>query len=240
MPGVDDPFTPGKSPDPNAGVEPGTFDKVRQEWSTFLEDPKGRAALMSAGIALMQPQWGGNTTSAIGQAIGAAGQSATANQAMDIRESEAESKQDLRSSQAQAAEARAGAAGARAGAAGDRLQFQREKLQSDQQLRTMGLRIRANSDYNRYVKALEDQNIKGPLLDTKYVPKPSPSFKDYVSANPALRGLIDSGDDEDTPAPKAGSGAKAKSSEDSAALDWANANSGDPRAKAIKQRLGVE
>lgn len=200
MADITDPFTPGKTIDPTAGVDPNTFDAIRGQWDTFMANPQGRAALLSAGIALMQPPSFGDTAAGqIGRAIGAGGQSATANQAMDIKASEAESKQSLREAQSTLAGARAETADARAGAAADRTRYLRDKLQQDERLRMFGHRIRASADYNRYVKQLQDENIKGPLLDPKYVAKPIPSFQDYVAANPALRGLVPGDEEGDIP-----------------------------------------
>src|SRR5882672_10569734 len=130
MAGFFDPFTPGQTADPMAGVDPGTYDKIRSEWGAFMGDPHGRAALLSAGLSLMQPPSFGDTGAGqIGRAIGTAGESVTANEESDrkkretdIRQQEADSKGDLRVAQAGAAEARAGTAEARAGAAGSRLE----------------------------------------------------------------------------------------------------------------------
>lgn len=106
--------------------------------SAALEDPRARAALLSFGLSLMQPMSIGQTPLGhLGQSIGAAGQSVTANEAADLKEFEAESKADLRTAQADTAAAKAETAATRAQAAsalGDaRLGLARDRLALDQQ-----------------------------------------------------------------------------------------------------------
>lgn len=168
--------------------------QVPQAVTGFLNDPQGRAALLSAGLALMQPpSFGDNPASQIGRAIGAAGQSATANEATEMKGQELESKQDLRSSQAMAAEARAGAAtaraeiaGARAGNAADRLAFQRERLEAMNQRHTLGQRVRLSNMYQQYVKDVAKRN-SDPLKTGTL--EPVLPMQDWISQNPMLKNL---------------------------------------------------
>lgn len=106
-----------------------TFSKLQDEWNTFLNQPSGRAALLTAGLAMMQPPSFGDTpVSQVGRAIGAAGETLARTEAMDLRQQEAGSKAELRSAQAEAASARSGAAADRADIARERLGLDREKL----------------------------------------------------------------------------------------------------------------
>lgn len=246
MAGLLDPFTPGVDQAPNAGVDPGTFDRIRNEWGAFLSDPQGRAALMSAGLALMQPpSFGDNATSQIGRAIGSAGQSAQLMEAQDLKRSEFESKDLMRDAQAEArlrtagaAEQRAENAGVRAGAAGDRAGYQMQRLADARERMDLSARLRAAVAYENYVKQTNSARLLDPAA------APPMSRDDFMRA----RGLGDlvqqsptSGSEDDLPVPAAADTTSKKplSATDQQALQWANANPNDPRAAQIKARLGV-
>lgn len=188
MPGAFDPFSPGAIDDPTAAVDPNSYSQIRQQWDSFLGQPGGRAALLSAGLALMQPQgFGDNPTAQIGRAIGAAGQSVGQVEGMDLKKAEQESKSELRSAQATAAEARADAAGARAGAAGSALEFRREKLASDTErakdqldfrkegLKALGEReseralFRREQDANRQQRSLTQARLRASIAYQQYL-----------------------------------------------------------------------
>lgn len=189
MAGLTDPFSPGAVSDPLAGVDPETYTRIQQQWNSFLGDPQGRAALLSAGLALMQPpSFGDTATSQIGRAIGAAGQSATANQVMDMKQAEQSSKEDLRASQATAAEARAGTAGERANAANARLELQKEQLRSLNDRNLLGNRVRLSGMYQNYVRDVAKRNENAKLLGTG-APEPVLPMSDWIAANPTLRNL---------------------------------------------------
>lgn len=214
MPGPFDPFTPGETTDPTAGLGSSTFDKVRSEWDAFLGDPQGRAALLSAGLQMMQaPNFGEDTVGQIGRAIGAAGESATKNQAQALKEREADSKADLRSAQATNAEARANAADARAGTAdarastaASRLDLARERLESSKTQNMLGNRVKLSGMYQSYVKDIAKRNAD-PLKTG--APEPVLPMSDWIKQNPMLRnmGLVPdsasggSGDEDDTNIP---------------------------------------
>lgn len=166
MAGILDPFNPGVDATPMAGVDPGTFDKVRAEWDSFLGNPQGRAALLSAGLALMQPPSFGDTgASQIGRAIGAGGQSATANQVMDMKEREQDSKvadresrASLRESQGMLAEARAATAGARSETGIARLEIAQRALDlKAEQLKNQSLSAEQRLEIQRQKLELERQ-----------------------------------------------------------------------------------
>lgn len=204
MAGFFDPFTPGATSDPTAGVDPGTYDKVRSEWDAFLGDPQGRAALLSGGLALMQPPSFGDTGAAqIARAIGAGGESAQIGEAQnvkrrdqDIKQQEADSKGDLRVAQAGAAEARAGTAGARADAAGSRLELQRQALQSMNERNLLGNRVRLSGMYQNYVKDVAKRN-NDPLRSAP--PDPVLPMDAWLKQNPMLSqmGLVPPNDASD-------------------------------------------
>lgn len=259
MAGILDPFNPGVDATPQAGVDPGTYDKVRSEWESFLGNPQGRAALLSAGLQLMQPPSFGDTpASQIGRAIGAGGASATANQAMEIKENEAASKDELRQARAQAAlensATRASAAEARVGAAGARSETAALRLQHMQEAaRTRGA-IQLSQQFQGYVRSVAERNRKGQeaaqFTGRPFVPEPVLAYPDWIRQNPMLKNLgFDTGggatSEDDTVVPPsantapAGPAPAARSPQDQQALEWANANPNDPRAVKIKQRLGV-
>lgn len=196
--------------DQSLGIDPNAVMQAKQEWNAFLGNPQGRAALLSGGLALMQPpSFGDNPASQIARAIGSAGESATANQATSMKGQELESKQDLRGTQAESAIARAGAAEARAGAAGtrseaaaDRLGFQRERLNQMTERNMLNNRVRLSNMYQQYVKQIGDRNAS-PLRTG--APEPVLPIQDWVSKNPLLAGMMPAalsveGDDEEVPA----------------------------------------
>lgn len=90
---------------------------LADQWNGFLADPRGRAALASFGVQLMQPLSAGQSgVGHVGAALGQAGESVRGTEAADLKLSEAESKNELRGSQAATAEARANTAATRAAA----------------------------------------------------------------------------------------------------------------------------
>lgn len=211
MPGLLDPFTPGQDPNPTAGVDPGTFDKIRGEWGSFLSDPRGRAALMSAGLALTQPpSFGDNAGSQIGRAIGTMGESGRLMEAQSLKRDELDSKDAMRSAQADArmmtadaAQQRAEAAGARLGTAGAQLELRRQGLENAQQRSQLSSRLRLSTMYQNDVARINKENANAKLLGQPE--KPIVPFTDWVKNNPALRslGLLDETGtpQEDTPVP---------------------------------------
>lgn len=184
--------------DPNAGVS--QFGMLKAQWDNFLADPRGRAALLSTGLALMQPpSWGDTGASQIARAIGAGGESVRGTEELDRKQLETESKADLRSAQAVRAEAGATAAGARANSAADRLAYQNadleRKRQADlerQKLQTLGRFIQAQGVTRRaYDNHVKNYNaVNDPLrLGSRYVPPPD--YQTWLSQNPQYQAMID-------------------------------------------------
>lgn len=214
MPGPLDPFTPGQDVTPFAGVDPNAFDKIRNEWGSFLSDPKGRAAVMSMGLALTQPpSFGDNAISQIGRAVGAGAESGRVIDKQEEQQRELDSKVAMREAQSQArlttadaAQQRAEAAGARLGTAGAQLELRRQGLENAQQRSQLSSRLRLSTMYQNDVAQINKQNANAKLLGQPE--KPILPFKDWVANNPALRslGLLDetgtmSGDVTDVPPP---------------------------------------
>jgi hypothetical protein len=199
MPGPLDPFTPGTDQTPFAGVDPGTYDHLRSQWSSFLDDPKGRAAIMSMGLALTAPpNFGDNALSQIGRAVGAGGQSAQLMESQDLKRTEQESKDAMREAQAQsrlmtagAAEQRAEAASARLGTAGANLELRRQALDNALQGRNTAARLRLSQMYQNDVARINKENANAAVLSQPL--KPILPFRDWVANNPSLRslGLLD-------------------------------------------------
>ena len=113
-------FSPGSVP----GAPPTAFEQLRDQWSGFLGSPEGQGALLSAGLTLMQPRgFAQDSAGQFGQALGAAGASLRENEAINMKKSELESKQDLRAAQADAAGSRAETSAANSRLAGQALDF---------------------------------------------------------------------------------------------------------------------
>lgn len=84
---------------------------LASQWGAALNDPGFRTGLMQFGLQMMQPMGFGQTPAGhFAQSIGAGGEAVARNEKLDIAKTEADSKQELRSSQAQNAETRANAA----------------------------------------------------------------------------------------------------------------------------------
>lgn len=199
MAGPGDPFTPGPTADPTAGLpDMGTFEQLRNQWATFLDDPRGRAALLSTGINLMQPPSFGDTgASQIGRAIGAGGETLNRTEAMDLKQQEADSRAQLR-------EAQAGAAGARAGAAGSAATLASERLQNQRTLGNLGARVKLSGMYQGYVQGVQKRNQAAQLQYEKdkilYPDRPPPQpeqaqdMNTWMQSNPLVRDLGLGGD----------------------------------------------
>jgi hypothetical protein len=182
-----DPFSPI--------ADPAAFEQVQANLGNFMQNPAGRAALLSTGLALMQPpSFGDNAVSQLGRALGSAGETVNRTEAMDLKEREQDSKADLRSSQALAAESRAAASAARAETAGARLGTQAERLalaekeQSFRQERALtGTKLRLAIAHQNYVKDVAKRNENARVLGGP-VESVDP-FPVWLEKNPALKSL---------------------------------------------------
>ena len=145
MAGPEDPFTPGPTADPTAGIpNMDTFENIRGQWATFLDQPGARTALLQTGLALMQPpQFGQTPAGHIASAIGEGGAAVSRQQAE-------QSKQELEG-------ARAEAAGARSREAAQRLPLEYFKRQSIEQGQAAGNLKNAHSAFQRSQNALFGQ-----------------------------------------------------------------------------------
>jgi hypothetical protein len=81
---MDDPFNPQAAPPQQ---------DLASQWTSFLDDPAGRAALLSFGLQAMQPvALGQSALGHIGQSIGAAGESVGQSAAQERKEEELDIK----------------------------------------------------------------------------------------------------------------------------------------------------
>lgn len=133
------PFNPNFLASPPAtGID---TQAVAERWKSFLGDPDSRASLISFGLQLAQPMGFGQTPIGhFAQAVGAAGQTATNRDKINRQDVEAESKQVLRESQANAATSRAETAAANAATAAARLQLQQAAVEAQNEVRAATVR----------------------------------------------------------------------------------------------------
>lgn len=200
-----DPWTP----QPGPVAQPGTLD----QFGNFMDDPRARAALLSFGIAMMQPRTFGDTfTSQLGRGIGSAGEAVDRvdQQAMrsadqerkdielGIKGQEADSRADLRAAQADSALSRAQTAETRAAAATDRLNFTQQQLDLRKQMldalqarHGLSTRVRVQQMYNKDIEAINEAN-RDPLSSSRkgFIPAPIPSFDQWVQSKPEISALL--------------------------------------------------
>lgn len=168
-------------------------------WDNFLSDPRGRAALLSFGAQMMQPMGFGQTGAGhFGASLGAAGEGARNQEASDLKDREAESKDALRAAQgdsaisrAQAAEARAGAAGANSANMATRLEIARLTEEGkDTRARSMN-QIRVSNMYQGYVKMQNEANRRASLTGSPA--QPVKTQDEWLQLHPHLQGMVSSG-----------------------------------------------
>jgi hypothetical protein len=148
------------------------------QWRNWMANDNNRAALMQFGVSMMSPMgFGQNPTGHIGQALGSVGELGSRREAEDLKRQDADSKQDLRASQAQLAESRAANAGSGAARQADRLQFQRERLDND--VRNQGTRTRLSAllRYQQARKAHDDNQLLVPAPQRTPFPGPDDWFR---------------------------------------------------------------
>lgn len=95
---MDPTIDPFGTPDIAINPQPSPEDhaQIAGQWNDFLQDPKGRAALVNFGLALMQPVGLGQTPGGqIGQAVGFAGQGLQAQEEQERKAKETDIKSQL-------------------------------------------------------------------------------------------------------------------------------------------------
>jgi hypothetical protein len=163
-----------------------------QEWSTALNDPGVRAALLSTGLQLMQPAGFGQTSVGhLGMGIGAAGETTNIREKMDteqeklgIAKQEALSKQDLRAATANAAEARSGTASERNLRIGEQEKSKTERAKWQNLIRVQG-------QHQAYMRDMARINQKR----TSDIVSPQPAlpvddFHTWLGKNPQLKAIL--------------------------------------------------
>lgn len=189
------------APGPIEGMVPDQG--VAAQVGSFMDDPRARAALLSFGLSMMQPpSFGDNFTSQLGRGIGAGGEAAAlvnqqgmAEEGLDIKRSEADSRQDLRAAQAdsaisraQTAETRAGAATERLGFAGQSLELRKAALKGVEERAALGARIRLSNMYQKYVEGVAEKN-NDPLRRKGDPTEPILPINKWIEQNPMLKQL---------------------------------------------------
>jgi hypothetical protein len=233
------PFVAGADPDPTAGLpDSDTFSKLQDQWNTFLAKPEGQAALLSFGINMLQPpSFGDNPLAQAGRAIGHAGETVGNIEKMDIAQREAASKEDERASRAQLAESKAAHAGDVSTLGTERNRLLLENTQAKLELGRLSANMTLQGRYDKDKMAYDRDVMHPPPGSPGYVP--FPSYSEWLVSSPETRELAAKAGITVSIAP----GVMAKpttglSPADQQALDWANANPGDPRAAQIHTRLG--
>jgi hypothetical protein len=192
------PYDPQQSPDPNLPPpDPGIVSQIQ----SALGDPRSQAALLTFGLNLMQPpSFGDNATSQIGRAIGSAGESGRSLDTQEQKQLESESKADLRSTQSDLAAAKAATAGVQSSAAADRLQYLRDKMSQDAAAKELQQRVVASGQYQAYLTALNNQNLKAQNEHAKrkflepdlpdFTPQQPIDFQTYVATHGLTGGSL--------------------------------------------------
>ncbi len=139
----------------------------------MFANPRINAALLQTGISLGQPAaWGQNGFSQLLSSVGSGAEAAQRQEAEDLKQQEAASKEDLRTSQASAAESRANVAGVNAARQGDRLEYLRAKEDRLRETADAATRLHYHQLYTKEVSDIIKNNAT--LPKSKQVPVPSP------------------------------------------------------------------
>lgn len=210
-------FEPGATADPTAGIaDPAQYENLVGQWNEFLADPRGRGALLQAGLTMMQPRGFGDTvTGQVGRAIGSGGEAIGRVEAADRANLEASSRQELRGAQANLAGARAetsvanaNTAATRAAAAGDRLAYLRETEQGRTDRHNLGQQVRLSGLYQQAVNQINQQNSRNARQNADPLNRgqptlpilPIPSMQDWLRSNPTeVQGMFPSVPGSTTP-----------------------------------------
>jgi len=153
---------------PTPQGQPGFLDTLGQA----ISDPRVMGFIGQAGLqGLMSPGWGQTPSDTFAMMLGAGGEAVHRGQEEERKQQEAASKAELRTSQAQLAEAKAGTAGMG-------YDLQREKLKSQDFGRAASAYVGAIGRYNQEMKQIRDENFLAPPGKEK----PIPSFDDWLDA----------------------------------------------------------
>lgn len=182
MAGPLDFFSPGPWVDPSQ--QPGP---AQQQVMGFLQDPRGQAALLQAGLGLMGgATWGDTPSSQIARAVGSGGEAVGRQEAADIKQQESDTKSALREAQAGAAQARSGAAATTADLARERLGIARTQEEGKRDRAMLGGRIRLSGMYQNYLKDVAKRNSDVMHTGPAEVPL---GMQDWIKQNPTLKTL---------------------------------------------------
>lgn len=182
MAGPMDFFSPGPWVDPNQQQGP-----AQQQMMGFLQDPRGQAALLQAGLGLMGgATWGDTPASQIARAVGSGGEAVGRQEAADIKQQESDTKAQLREAQAGAATARSGAAASTADLARERLGIARTQEEGKRDRAMLGGRIRLSGMYQNYLKDVAKRNADPLRTGAPEVPV---GMQDWIKQNPTLKTL---------------------------------------------------
>ena len=238
------PFVAGEDSDPTAGLpDSDTFSQLQDQWNTFLAKPEGQAALLSFGINMLQPpSFGDNPLAQVGRAIGHAGETTANIEKMDLAQQEAASKEDARAAAARLAEERAAHMG-------ESQRSATESTQAKLELGRLSASVRLNGLYQQERQKIEAINearrkdvLNAPGSPGYTPPLPIPSYSEFLVTDPIARETAARAGINVNLAPGVTSApapaTTGLSPADQQALDWANANPGDPRAAQIHTRIG--
>jgi hypothetical protein len=140
---------------------------VNEGFGNIMSDPRMAGALLSAAGQLAQPvQFGQSPVGALFQGLGAGGESVRAQDTAAEKTKELDSKQALRESQANTAEARLGTASARNDTSAARLQLMQKEQDNKNERNVLGNRIRFSQLYQKEVARVQKQNAD-PLATQK-------------------------------------------------------------------------
>lgn len=158
-------------------------------WAAMFADPRAQAAILSIAGGLAQPpQFGQTGFGHFMSSVGAGGESVRQNEALDLKQQEADSKAILRESQAALAGAKAETSGARSDTSAARLELQRQANEDKNTRNSLGNVIRFQRMYQDHVKALQTANQKAALLGQPAVPVPS--FNEWSAKSPQLTSML--------------------------------------------------
>lgn len=166
---------------PQQGVQtPQQGPDLATQWSTALNDPNVRTALLQFGISMLQPpSWGDTFGSQFGRAVGAAGEAVSNREQQNLDEEQKKSQIKLREAQAKRAGSGTGLAAERLGVEQSRLGLAQDKFALSKIVAAANARSRHFAIYQRE-KAAYDQNKAYGIGDTS---KPFPSFDQWQHEN---------------------------------------------------------